>query len=456
MELKKIYKIIADIPEYQAFLTVDELNANTHQLTKKHPTIVEVIPLGKSRAGDPIEAVKIGNGTKNALIFAMPHPNEPIGSMMLDYLSERLAVDDDLRNSMDYTWYLIKCVDPDGTRLNEGWFKGPFSITNYARNYYRPPSHLQVEWTFPIEYKKLNFSSPLPETQALMTLIEETQPAFIYSLHNAGFGGVYFYISEDVEAIRIPFYNLVKHQGLNLHMGESEAPWMTKYADAIFMSPSITQAYDFIELQGGNPGKAITGGTSSWDYAKRFCDPFSLLCEMPYFENKAVHDTTKTDITRRDVILKGVNKTREQFDSLIKFYNVVEKEIISPSPFKDSIENFIKVIPQNLNANENWAKTNPETDAFATKAEILDSLYVKRFYFVLLNMGMIIRMLKKQIEISGSTPNLSQTLEKANVFFNEICAEFEKEMDYSVIPIQKLVQVQLGSALIAASYAAQR
>ena len=64
--------------------------------------------------------------------------------MMLEYLSLRLAEDDSLRESLGYTWYLIKCIDPDGTRLNEGWFKGPFSIENYARHFYRPASFQQV------------------------------------------------------------------------------------------------------------------------------------------------------------------------------------------------------------------------------------------------------------------------------------------------------------------------
>jgi GNAT superfamily N-acetyltransferase len=35
-------------------------------------------------------------------------------------------------------------------------------------------------------------------------------------------------------------------------------------------------------------------------------------------------------------------------------------------------------------------------------------------------------------------------------------ADLEAELDYTVIPIQKLVRVQLGSALLAADYAAGR
>ncbi|CAF1181647.1 unnamed protein product [Rotaria sordida] len=54
---------------------------------------------------------------------------------------------------LTYIWHLILCIDPDGTRLNDGWFSGPFTIRNYARNFYRPSMGEQVEWTFPITYK---------------------------------------------------------------------------------------------------------------------------------------------------------------------------------------------------------------------------------------------------------------------------------------------------------------
>lgn len=452
MSITSFQDVLKDVPDYQEFLTVDQLRESSISLADEHRKLVQLFPIGKSRAGDPIEVVKIGSGFKNALVFAMPHPNEPIGSMMLEYLATRLAEDDSLRENLDFTWYLIKCVDPDGTRLNENWFKGPFSITNYARHYYRPPSHKQVEWTFPLEYKSLSFRNPLPETQGLMGLIEEIKPDFIYSLHNAGFGGAYFYISHDIHKLRAPLYDLVRSQGLPLHLGEPEAPWMTKFADAIFESPDITQAYDFLEAQGADPTQALTGGTSSWDYAKRFCDPFSFLCELPYFHNDAIHDTSETKLIRRNVILEGTARTRDQFSIIKKIYNNLQNELSLSSPFKESIASFVNVIPQNLTAMENWAKSDPQTEHFATVAEQLDSYYIKRFYFVLLNLGMTIRMIESQIEASGETEALSSGLEEANQTFNVVSEELEKKLAYQVIPIQKLVNVQLGSALLLADY----
>ena len=207
-------KILASVPDYQVFLAVDELTASSRQLAAQYPDVVQALEIGQSRRGEPIEGLKIGDGTRTALLFAMPHPNEPIGSMMLEFLAARLAEDQALRESLGYTWYLIKCIDPDGTRLNEGWFQGPFTVKNYARHYYRPPSFQQIEWTFPVDYETLHFDSPLPETQALMSLIEEIRPDFIYSLHNSGFGGAYFYISEEAPGLYERFYSMVEGQDL--------------------------------------------------------------------------------------------------------------------------------------------------------------------------------------------------------------------------------------------------
>jgi len=79
------------------------------------------------------------------------HPNEPIGTLTLDYPSWRLATDDELRKLLGYKWIIVKVADPDGLKLNEGWLKGPYNIINYALHCYRPAGNKQVEWTFPIK-----------------------------------------------------------------------------------------------------------------------------------------------------------------------------------------------------------------------------------------------------------------------------------------------------------------
>ena len=143
-------------------------------------------------------------------------------------------------------------------------------------------------------------------------------------------------------------------------------------------------------------------------------------------------------------------------DTLQALYDAVEDELTEPSPFKDSISSLLQVLPQYLAAQENWAKTDPAAQEQATIAEKLDALSVRRFYFVLLNLGMAIRMIETQIAATGESPTLTATRLRAIAAFDQVAAELETELEYSVVPIRKLVGVQLGSALLAAAYAARR
>jgi hypothetical protein len=456
MRFDDVLTILEDVPDYKAFLTVDELQASAHCLAKEYPHTVELLPIGRSRNGVPIEALKIGNGPGKALLFAMPHPNEPIGSMMLEYWSQCLVKDKALCGSLGYTWYLVKCIDPDGTRLNEGWFKEPFLVETYARHYYRPPAHQQVAWTFPIDYKTLHFDSPLPETQALMGLIEKVRPDFMYSLHNSDFGGVYFYIWEAAPPLYKLFHKLVESQGLPLHQGEPERPYEIEFAAAIYKDISISAEYDYLEGRiDTDPAEIITGGTLSFEYAREFCDPFTLICEAPYFYHPAIGDTSTSDMSRRDVRLQAIKVTREEVRLLKGLYDAVKVELTVTSPFRDAIEEILKCSWAELAAEEDWLRANTEVGQKATVAEKFDSLVLGRIE-LLLRLGMFMRLLAAQIAATGCSISLSSTAEQAREIFEARAADLEAKLDYTVIPIQKLVRVQFGSALLAVNYISGR
>ncbi len=454
MEFNDVLRILDDVPDYKDFLTVDELRESTRQLAGRHPDIVELLTIGKSRSGDSIEAIKIGHGPKKALLFAMPHPNEPIGSMMLEFFSQRLAEDEDFREALGYTWYLVKCIDPDGTRLNEGWFKSPFSLENYARHYYRPPAYQQVAWTFPIDYKTLHFDAPIPETQALMGIIEQVKPDFMYSLHNSDFGGVYYFLWEAAPPLYDQFHKLVESQGLPLHMGESERPYEEQYASAIYRDSSITEEYDYLDKHtDADPAEIITGGTLSFEYARRFCDPFTLICEMPYFYHAAINDASPSDMLRRDALFQAIAESRESVEVLAELYDAVKGELTVSSLFRDAVEEHLRASPQEIAVEEEWVRTNPKTEGMATVAEKFDNVIIQKYYRLTM-LGMFLRMLQAQISKTGATPVLISAQETTKDAFDKRAAALEAEIDYTVIPIQKLVRVQLGSGLLAAHYTA--
>ncbi len=128
--------ILQGIPDYKTFLTPDELDESSRQLARDYPNHVKLFSIGQTRAGKELLCLKIGEGRKNALMYGCPHPNEPIGTMMLEYFTSALAKNADLRSYFDYTWYVVKAWDRDGLALNEGWLKGPYTIYNYSRFFF--------------------------------------------------------------------------------------------------------------------------------------------------------------------------------------------------------------------------------------------------------------------------------------------------------------------------------
>ena len=92
--MDKIFQALLEgIPEYKEFLTVQELDESSRALAREHPESTSLFEMGKTREGRPLLCLKIGSGRRNALMFGCPHPNEPIGTMLLEYFSRCLAED---------------------------------------------------------------------------------------------------------------------------------------------------------------------------------------------------------------------------------------------------------------------------------------------------------------------------------------------------------------------------
>jgi hypothetical protein len=95
------------------------------------------------------------------------------------------------------------------------------------------------------------------------------------------------------------------------------------------------------------------------------------------------------------------------------------------------------------------------SDKSATVAEEYDSLALGRID-LLLHLGMLMRLLDAQIAATGRTASLASGGEQASELFEARSADLEAKLNYTVVPIQKLVRLQLGSGLLAADYAARR
>lgn len=456
---KTFEDVVKNIPDYKEFMTVEEMDASSQKLAEDYPEVVEIFEIGKTRENHPLHCLKIGEGSKNALMFGLPHPNEPIGAMMLEYFSHELASNEELRKELDYTWYIIKAWDADGTKLNEGWFKGPYTLYNYARNFFRPAGHQQVDWTFPIEYKNLKFNDSIPETTAMMELIDKIKPEFIYSLHNAGFGGAYWYITHETREIYDDLREIAVKHGVPLSLGEPEAPFCEEYSPAIYQSLGIRQNYDYLEKYGvENPEDNLNVGTCSADYAMEKYESFTLLTELPYFYDERIKDLSESDISRKEAILSNLEFSEESDKFITQTLEDIKKFTSEENPFRLALEAFTDNDDGNA-AKREMVLQDPLYAKKATVAEKFDNQFVSKFY-KMLSYGMLVRLSESELEKLKETPEedtvkleaLEKAYENASSHLQELSDRLEKEINYQVVPIQNLVAIQLECGLLLADY----
>ena len=438
-----IPSILSRIPEIKTFYTVDEMAAQGLALEARYPGVITRFIAGQSRQGDSLWCLKLGSGAKNALCFACPHPNEPIGAMTLFAMAEILAGDPALLEETGMTWHLIPCIDPDGTRLNEGWFKGPFGIESYIRGFFRPAGSRQVEWTFPFRHQNMWFERPLPETRALMALIDTLRPQLVYSLHNSAFGGAYWYLNRSDPALCASLEGAAIRQDVPLHLGEPESPYITKYSKAVHSMMSLRQYYEYRARHGqALPEGELSCGTCSADYVLAVCESLTLMAELPYFLVKGIDDETSSGIRRGDTLREKALRRAEHGAFLRERWNEARTLFGEDNPFPLLVDDAIKAYEGGEEA------ADAEFDRIATKAEAMDSLWLTRI-FEALDLSLTVRACNFELSRVGGAERaaLEGARWKADERLTKLCREIEDSCEYAVASIRRLVSVQLESVL---------
>jgi len=447
LDARAALELVEGIPPYGSFKTVAELDEASRRLAEKYPDVVELRTLGESSEGREITALVIGEGDKSALMYGFTHPNEPIGSLTIEYLASRLAASAGLRKKLGYRFILAKAIDVDGARLNEGWFRGPFDLLTYAENYYRPPPNEQAEWTFPIDYKTLHWHTPNAETRAIKKIVDEFKPEFTYILHNADFCGVYYYLSHELPSAYPELQNIPVSEGLPLHKGEPpDEPYLKSLDEGIYHDYGATDEYDFLSTTlGCDPVTRIDYGTCCYEYIKRMYGGFSLTCELPYFYDKRIMDTTPVQSRRRDLLLESL-KIEEDTRSLI---NHVLKESHEMLNVNSRIYRSIQYLVSSWPETEETTRKHSEDQAFdraATTAEAFDLTVLKRFS-QMPPLGMMGRLLN-EAEAGRRSQKLGQLREEVRSRLMQLNTDISQESNPQVIPIRTLVRIQLQSAIV--------
>lgn len=435
---------LARVPSFTEFYGTEKLYAHAKSVAAENPGFCSFQYVGESKNGEKIPMVTLGDGPTSILLFASPHPNEPIGAMMAYFLLDELVATPELREGR--TWHIIPCIDPDGTRRNEGWFKGPFTLKNYARDFYRPRGDDQAEWTFPVEYKTFKFDRPIPETKALMRAIDIARPAVMYSLHNSGFGGAYYYISRPLEAAYADFHRLPTERGLSLSLGEPEAPYCKELYPAVYATNLASDAYDYFEkFSPGDPAQYMFGGGSSRDYAETVSKPFTLIAEVPYFKTAKISDTRPIGKKRGAVVLEGLERSRELLAFAKAIVDATLPRVTEEPVLRDASASFIGQILKRLDGEKAWAMSEEIMAQEATVAQEAHALYISPFY-----QGLIISMYRRALKAQlakGYDAGIEEAFRALDKKIDSMMDEIGQALDYGTVAIRDLVQIQYGALL---------
>jgi hypothetical protein len=444
-------QLLENIPEYREYLGVDEANSNFDRVAKEHPEDAKLLDLGKSGGGEPIRCLKIGDGKHNALIYGFPNPEEPVGGVLLDYMANQFLKNRSLLREMDFTWYAIACIDPDGARLNNGFLKGPLTPLNFAKNYYRTPTTLTGEENFPFRYGDLDFHHPLPETKALMRLLDSIRFDMIVSLHNMKWGGVTYQVSEPCPELYPTLQNLTKTFRL-----EPRKRLGTMLAPAVQLAEYFTPVRNYVRAKGAGKGplQELTGAFVYEYTLLSNPDVFMIVPECCLWHDPSCWDDRLSESSMTDALRYSSQVGTETNKFMLSMFDKVEPYLKDNSPFLNMIRPIMKEIrTPTVNVLDPDPELNKEKlqrpATIAEKCETEGRAEIYRLF----NLGAMIRMLDYQLSKGGQGESALRTSKTdAMSKLDEWNLALEKKYKCEHQPIRNLVGACLGSVLGSAEY----
>ncbi|MGW7261492.1 M14 family zinc carboxypeptidase [Streptomyces sp. NPDC054834] len=282
---------------------MDELGARAAALVARRPGAARLRRVGTSRAGTPLWLLSVGRGSRHVLVVAGPHANEPVGGATVLRLAERVLADPRLTEGADVTWNLLLCLDPDGSRRNEGWLAGPYTLRHYFRNFFRPGFLEQPEW-LPDGADAV----VLPETRALLDLQDELRPFLQCSLHGVDVGGGFVELTRDLPGLAQRLAHTAARLGIPRELGAYDTLYWPNVGPAVYRIPPPRRA----DLAAAITEAAVE---STWFHPHRY-GTVTAVVEAPMWGVRAVEDPSPP--ADRDAALRAVSRTLRQDTRLLE------------------------------------------------------------------------------------------------------------------------------------------
>lgn len=265
-----------------AYPSVAGVAAAASAFARSHPGLCALREIGRSREDRPLHVLTVGRtgpGRRNVLVVAGPHSDERIGSATALRLAERVAADPLLRVRADAVWHFLLCLDPDGTVRSEAGPAVRRTPAEHFRHAYRPPADEQPEWAPSLRPA----GDQLPESRALIDLIDELRPFLQCSLHGNDLGGSWIQLTRDIPGLAEPLGKLSAERDVPVQTGTYDALYWPSSGPGVYVMPAPGERAQFESL----PEDV---NRSTWIRPHRY-GGMTALFEVPMWASRKVADT---------------------------------------------------------------------------------------------------------------------------------------------------------------------
>lgn len=227
-----------------------------------------------------MQLLTVGRGRRQVLVVAGPHSDERVGSATALRLAARVAADAALHSRADAAWHFLLCLDPDGTVRSEAGPAVRRTPAEHFRHAYRPPADEQPEWAPSIRPP----GDQLPESRALVGLIDELRPELQCSLHGNDLGGSWIQLTRDLPGLAEPLGKLSAERDVPVQTGTYDAMYWKVSGPGVYVMPEPGERAQFASL----PEDV---NRSTWIRPHRY-GGMTALFEVPMWASRHVADSS--------------------------------------------------------------------------------------------------------------------------------------------------------------------
>ncbi|MBB5159808.1 hypothetical protein BJ970_007408 [Saccharopolyspora phatthalungensis] len=327
-------------------------------------------------------------------------------------------------------------------RLNEEWLGRPLSRTRYERYFYRPASAEQVEWTFPLTTDGYVFDKPLPETMAMMRLIDGVKPDVLASLHDCEMGGAYFYLSRPEPSLYPVLTKICAGAGVPMDLGKPEGENDESFAPGIFKFGHPSEA----AARGMDLAAEWGTGSSSIHYAQKY-GALGIIPEVPMWRNTEFGDRTVASVNSHQARLDAGNSLVQRGELLESVIDQLDAFELLDTPVSRAARSLVPTVATHgrelLAAREN-ADDGPITVGELASLQAFVLKHSKRFG------SLLVRAMDIEI-LAGLAPRGVRDLANGlRVQVQRWGDDVDEGAAWQSVPIDSLVEVQVKAVIAAA------